>query len=171
MSRRKARRARAKPKGEGLARAKPQDGTAMRNKPRICAVDDDKDTLRWLQATLGEEYDVELLTSVEELEVLLGHAPPDLILLDVHFPVGDSVDALVRLRERCADAGTPIVLISADNRLDLVLRGISRGADVFMDKPLHPGRLKREVHSLVHRREERASKAPPASGREPRDSS
>ncbi|MFH1726114.1 MAG: response regulator [Elusimicrobiota bacterium] len=121
--------------------------------PTVWAVDDDEGMLLWIETALKRSYDVRTRPGLRGLVAALEREPPDLLVLDVHFPDGDGVEAAVRIRRRPALARMPIVLISGDTRIELALRSLASGADMFMEKPIDAARFRRQLRSLLRRRE------------------
>ena len=61
---------------------------------------------------------------------------PDLILLDLMMPVIDGFEVIRRLRENPATADIRIVILSALNSQEDVVKGFNAGADDFIMKPI-----------------------------------
>ena len=61
---------------------------------------------------------------------------PDLILLDLMMPVIDGFEVIRRLREDPATADIRIVILSALNSQEDVVKGFNAGADDFIMKPI-----------------------------------
>jgi DNA-binding response OmpR family regulator len=100
----------------------------------VLIVEDDAALLRGLKDNFqAQGYQVRTATDGETgLEAFL-RDPPDLALLDVMLPKvnGYEICRLVRSRR----LGTRILMLSAKNRVDDVLRGSAVGADDYMTKP------------------------------------
>jgi len=63
----------------------------------------------------------------------------DLILLDFHLPGGDCMEAMRSLRQRFDAA--PIVIVSGDERPDLIRRCIEAGAAGYVPKSMVPAEM------------------------------
>ncbi len=61
---------------------------------------------------------------------------PDLILLDLMMPNIDGFEVIRRLRADAATADIRIVILSALNSQDDIVKGFSIGADDFITKPI-----------------------------------
>jgi CheY-like chemotaxis protein len=61
---------------------------------------------------------------------------PDLILLDLMMPVVDGFEVIRRLREDPATADIQIVILSALNSNEDVVKGFNAGANDFIMKPI-----------------------------------
>ena len=108
---------------------------------RLLIVDDDV----YLRATLRQQLAVEGFNDVFEvgvvadLDEVLDHAKPDLILLDIQMPDGNGIDICQRLRHN--GFAKPIVMLtdkSAEVNIVLVLEA---GANDYIIKPLRFGEL------------------------------
>jgi signal transduction histidine kinase len=102
----------------------------------VLIVDDDPTAREALAATLeGEGYELqEAKDGIQALQ-LLKQLQPDLILLDVMMPALDGFEVCRRIRATPALAEVPIILLTALDDRDSLLRGIESGADDFLSKP------------------------------------
>jgi DNA-binding response OmpR family regulator len=102
---------------------------------RLLIVDDDA----YLRATLRQQLAVEGFNNVFEvgfaadLDNVLSHANPDLILLDIQMPDGNSIDICQRLR-RNGFAKPIVMLTNKGAEVDIVL-GLEAGANDYITKP------------------------------------
>jgi DNA-binding response OmpR family regulator len=74
---------------------------------------------------------------------------PDLILLDVHMPRLDGLEACRQIRRDPALARTPIVMLTAAGQEADRARGREAGADEYLTKPFSPLALLALVEALV----------------------
>ncbi len=68
----------------------------------------------------------------------------DVVLMDLHMPVLDGMDALVSIRAREEETGSPplrILILSADSQESTRHSALAAGADGFVTKPLDPALL------------------------------
>jgi PAS domain S-box-containing protein len=122
---------------------------------RILIVDDNEDSLYYLQALLGSSgYDVHpARNGAEALECALA-APPDLIISDILMPVMDGFALCQRWRCEPRLAPIPFVFYTAtytDSKDREV--GLTAGADEFLIKPMEPAALLQVVRDLLRRKE------------------
>lgn len=73
----------------------------------------------------------------------------DLIVLDLGLPDGDGVDWLERLRRR--DRLTPVLVLTARDRVADRVRGLHSGADDYLVKPFAADELDARVEALRRR--------------------
>jgi signal transduction histidine kinase len=102
----------------------------------VLIVDDDPTAREALVATLeGEGYDLQLAKDGIQALRMLQQLQPDLILLDVMMPAMDGFEVCRRIRATPSHAEVPIILLTALDDHDSLLRGIESGADDFLSKP------------------------------------
>ena len=79
---------------------------------------------------------------------LSSHARYDVILMDLHMPVMDGLDAIAVIRRHEEDRGIapiPIMVLSADSQEKTRHQVLAHGASGFVTKPLDPDALVRAV--------------------------
>jgi two-component system alkaline phosphatase synthesis response regulator PhoP len=77
-------------------------------------------------------------------------ASPDLIVLDLMLPRVNGLEILAELREREVD--TPVLILSARDRLDDKVEGLRVGADDYLTKPFELPELIARVEAMLRRR-------------------
>ena len=102
----------------------------------VLIVDDDPTARETLVAMLeGEGYDLHLAKDGRQALQMLKGLQPDLILLDVMMPALDGFEVCRRIRATPHLAEVPIILLTALDDRDSLLKGIEAGADDFLTKP------------------------------------
>jgi class 3 adenylate cyclase/AmiR/NasT family two-component response regulator len=76
----------------------------------------------------------------------------DLVLLDLMMPVLDGLAVLERRRDDQAFRDIPVIMISASDELDSVVRCIELGADDYLSKPFDPVLLKARVGASLEKK-------------------
>lgn len=79
----------------------------------------------------------------------------DLILLDLDMPQMNGYETLERLKADARLAAIPVVVVSAADRADVVIRCVRLGAQDYVAKPLDPAVLGARVAVAVARKRER----------------
>jgi len=117
---------------------------------RVLVVDDVVPNVKLLERKLTEEYfDVLTATSgAEGLEIALRELP-DLILLDVVMPGMDGFEVCGRLKANPATAHIPVVMVTSLTAPEDRIRGMEKGADDFLVKPIRDIELYARVRSLA----------------------
>lgn len=116
----------------------------------ILIVDDEPAILDLVRFTL-EDAEVRVVEASDGMEALAlaRRVRPDLILLDVHMPRLDGLEACRQIRRDPALARTPIVMLTAAGQEADRARGREAGADEYLTKPFSPLALLALVEALV----------------------
>ena len=122
-------------------------------RPLVLVVDDDRTLRRLCETTLRGEYRVVLAGDGEEALRLVYEHRPELILLDISMPVMDGWETCRRIRQLC---DTPVIMLTAREADDDVVRGLDAGADDYVTKPFHPAQLRARIRAVL-RRQKRAA--------------
>lgn len=121
------------------------------NEPiRILAVDDEPDLrslLRILLQSKGFQID-EAASGEEAVSMVLGHAPYDLVIMDIMMPGIDGVEACRRIREH---SSVPMLFLTARGRMEDKQQAYISGGDDYLVKPFASGELLLKVESLLRR--------------------
>ena len=125
----------------------------MPDKPKILIVDDEPFNVDYLEQEL-EEAGYETISAVDGQDALrkIELEAPDLILLDIMMPVMDGFEVLRRLKANPSTRDIPVVVISASNNLDSVVRGIELGAEDYLPKPFEPVLLQARLRSGLEKK-------------------
>jgi class 3 adenylate cyclase len=76
----------------------------------------------------------------------------DLILLDILMPELDGVETLGRIKSDEALRHTPVIMLSALDELDGVVRCIEMGADDYLQKPFNPVLLTARINACLEKK-------------------
>lgn len=109
---------------------------------KILVVDDEYLNLRIVESHLSDVY--ELTTALSGAEALekLAEDKPDLIILDLMMPVMSGYQVCQIIRKRYDPDELPIVILSAKNRTEDLVRGLSVGANDYITKPFSKEELR-----------------------------
>jgi len=116
---------------------------------RILVVDDEQRVLNFLTSKLrASGYDV--LTASNGLKALeqAQAEEPDLIVLDVLMPKMDGFETLKELRSFSA---IPVIILSARETNSDKIKGLSLGADDYLQKPFNPDELVARIEAVRRR--------------------
>jgi len=108
---------------------------------RILLAEDDQDDQELFFEFLADRDDLDLLTPVENGEVLLEQLNnvidhlPDAIILDQNMPKRNGIQTLEQLKRNSRYSHIPVMIYSTYTDDTLVKRGISSGAVLVMNKP------------------------------------
>src|SRR5690349_7939444 len=103
---------------------------------RILIVDDEPFNVDYLEQEL-EELNYETISAANGQEALekIRAESPDLVLLDIMMPLVDGFGVLDKVKADPATRNIPIIVISASNDLQNIVKGIESGAEDFLPKP------------------------------------
>jgi DNA-binding response OmpR family regulator len=117
----------------------------------LLVVDDD-DGLRSLleQYLTGNGFTVSLAASGSEMDDVLTHTQPDLVILDLMMPGEDGLSIARRLR---ASSTLPVIMLSARGEdIDRIV-GLEVGADDYLAKPFNPRELLARIRAVLRRKQ------------------
>jgi CheY-like chemotaxis protein len=116
--------------------------------PRILVVDDDRTTRELLRLQLRSAgYAVETAADGAAALARVRRKKFDLVLLDVWMPGMDGLTVLARLREEPSQPR--VVVMTADDTSETLLRAIRAQAHRFVSKPFEPKQLVELVRSTL----------------------
>ena len=121
-------------------------------------VEDDLDTREQLGRFLRQRAGT-LITAASGAAGLAAYHThrPDIIVTDIQMP---EMDGLSMTREiRVLDAAIPVIVTTAFEQTDYLLRSIEIGVDKYVAKPVDPDRLHRSLLECAHRLRVEAEKA------------
>jgi sigma-B regulation protein RsbU (phosphoserine phosphatase) len=126
----------------------------MNKTPRILIVDDEPFNVVYLEQEL-EELNYETLSAANGQEALekIRTESPDLVLLDIMMPLIDGFGVLEKVKADPSTRNIPIIVISASNDLQNIVRGIESGAEDFLPKPFEPTILKARISSSLEKKQ------------------
>ena len=125
----------------------------MNNPPRILIVDDEPFNVDYLEQELAD-FGYELLTAANGEEALekIRTGSPDLVLLDIMMPIMDGFTVLEQAKADAAIRNIPIIIISANNDLQSVVKGLQKGAEDYLPKPFEPTILYARISASLERK-------------------
>ena len=116
---------------------------------KILLIDDDPDFLK-LISLIFKESGAQAFTAQDSLEgmgKLFTHRP-DLIILDVMMPGIDGFQICQRIRQY---SNTPLIMLTALDHDEHMLKGLEAGADDFLSKPINREILLARVKAVIRR--------------------
>jgi DNA-binding response OmpR family regulator len=117
---------------------------------RILVAEDDEKVTRFLEKGLKEErYAVDVCYDGEEALFLSEINPYDIIILDIMLPKKNGFAVCRDLRK--AGVVTPILILTARNRVEDRVRGLQEGADDYLSKPFAFEELLARIQALLRR--------------------
>lgn len=119
----------------------------------ILIVDDDENNREVLRRRLAREgYAIESADGGRRaLEMIAGRSF-DLVLLDVRMPDIDGYEVLVKIKEGVTTRDIPVIMISALDDMQNIVRCIAHGAEDFLPKPFDPVLLRARISASLDKK-------------------
>ncbi len=121
---------------------------------RLLVVDDIEDNRYALTRRLAREGYRSVATAVDGRQALqlLAAEPFDLVLLDIMMPNMNGYEVLEQMKADDGLRHVPVIMISAIDELDSVVRCIELGAEDYLFKPFNPILLRARVGASLERK-------------------
>jgi adenylate cyclase len=117
---------------------------------RVLVVDDAPLNRMLLTRSLEQEgHRVRSAANGQEALEILRDNPFDVVLLDIVMPELDGVSVLERLKRDPVLQHVPVIMISAVDELDTVVRCIEMGAEDYLPKPFNPVFLRARINAAL----------------------
>ncbi|WP_119066906.1 response regulator transcription factor [Aggregatilinea lenta] len=121
----------------------------MNANPTVLMIDDDQTLVQMVKSTL-EQAGLSVMTAADGQEGLkkMYQGRPDLIILDINMPAMDGWTVCTRIREV---SNIPIIMLTARNEPEEIVRGLDLGADDYILKPFESNVLMARVRANLRR--------------------
>ncbi len=120
----------------------------------ILIVDDIEDNLQLLRFNLEDDgHTVISATGGEDCLTLARKHRPDLILLDLMMPGMSGTETLAQLKGETTLSDIPVIMISANDNDDAVVRALDIGANEYVTKPFNYRVLAARIRTALRLRE------------------
>jgi len=118
---------------------------------RVLVIEDERRLAENVARSLreGAGYAVDIASDGEQGLYLAESGDYDLLVLDLMLPKLDGMGVLTRYRKR--DRATPVLILTARDEKDWVVRMLNSGADDYVAKPFDLGELLARAKALVRR--------------------
>ncbi|MCM2321880.1 MAG: diguanylate cyclase [Oligoflexia bacterium] len=121
---------------------------------RVLVVDDDKDNVELIGQFLAQEgHSIQNASDAEGAMHRVRAWKPHLLVLDVNLGGSSGLDLISKIRAASPDSYVSVVLVSANNMLDDVMRGLAAGADDYLTKPFRAQELAARVRTMLKLKE------------------
>jgi signal transduction histidine kinase/serine phosphatase RsbU (regulator of sigma subunit) len=113
-----------------------------RKKELILVVDDDRVNIHILKRILSAQgYDILTSETGPEALAILDNHFPGLILLDLMLPGMSGYDVMTEIRNRHNEAFIPVIMLTAKNQLEDMVKGFVLGCNDYLVKPFNTREL------------------------------
>lgn len=121
---------------------------------RILIIEDDEEMRSLLEDFLKDEgYETDSANSGSEAFGKLAQEPFDLVITDIRMPGLSGLDILSAVKKFQMEI--PVIVITAFGGEQVYRRSIARGADGYLEKPIHFHKLRNLIQELVSPKEKR----------------
>ncbi|WP_170766392.1 adenylate/guanylate cyclase domain-containing protein [Ruegeria lacuscaerulensis] len=122
--------------------------------PAILIVDDNEDNRYTLTRRLKREGYWNLVEAHDGHEALerLAHTPFDLVLLDIMMPGMNGFETLESMKSDMALRDIPVIMISAVDEVESVVRCIELGAEDHLPKPFNAALLRARISASLEKK-------------------
>jgi adenylate cyclase len=133
--------------------ADPAAPLAVAHTGRVLVVDDNEVNRDMLSRRLERQgHTVRRAENGRRALALLESEPVDLVLLDILMPELDGVETLKQLKSNEALRHTPVIMLSALDELDSVVRCIEIGAEDYLPKPFNAVLLTARINACLEKK-------------------
>lgn len=123
-------------------------------KPRILVVEDNDELRSYYQDLLSEEYDVQVCENGRQALLVVKDLNPDLILSDIMMPEMGGEELYKELKSDLETSHIPIILLSALNDEERIVKALQAGIDDYIVKPFNNNILKASIRNKLALRDE-----------------
>jgi DNA-binding NarL/FixJ family response regulator len=117
---------------------------------RLLLVDDEPSARQTMEALLlPEGHELHFAASGEDALLALERAPVDLVICDVMMPRVSGLDVCRAMKQHPEWRFVPVILVTALDGRDDVVRGLDAGADDFLSRPVEGAVLRARVRAML----------------------
>lgn len=117
---------------------------------RILLIEDEAALARPVKEHLEADHHlVEWFATLDEADSAILTSEYDAVLLDLQLPDGDGLSFLSRVRNQ--HISTPIIILTARDKISDRIDGLNRGADDYVIKPFDLDEVKARIHTVCRR--------------------
>lgn len=119
---------------------------------KILVVDDDQDLVLGISIRLqANHYQVCSASGIQDAIETAQREKPDLIILDITFPIGNGILLIPRLRLIESLEDVPVLVMTGKSPSFLREEAITMGAQAFLQKPMDNDELLTTVRRILQR--------------------
>ncbi len=131
---------------------KGENTKTSKNKPSILIAEDNAELRDLLKILLSDHYRLVFAENgLEALGKIQNHLP-DLVLTDIMMPLMDGMELCKHIKRDFITSHIPVLMLTALNSGDMMVKGLNTGADDYVAKPFNPEILLARISNLVESR-------------------
>ncbi len=130
-----------------------QSSSDLPKKSSILVADDNEVNRDLLSSQLGRQgHDITLATNGREAIEIIEREPIDLILLDIMMPEMNGFQVLEHISSNPKIGDIPVIVISALDKIDSVVKCVQMGAEDYLLKPFNPVLLNARINTCLEKK-------------------
>lgn len=118
----------------------------------VLIVEDTPEVAHYMMRQLNKEYKYQFAANGKEGLELAMKLVPDIIITDIMMPVVDGFELCKEIRESELLSHVPVIMVTAKATHEDRIKGLSLGADAYIEKPFHADELNVRVEKLLEQR-------------------
>lgn len=127
-----------------------------KEKRQLLLVEDDKDTMEYMVASLKNTYDLLLAEDGQKgLEEAIAKIP-DIIISDIKMPVKNGLDLCLEVKNDPRTGHIPIILLTANSNETNQAKAMKIGVEDFIAKPFKIQQIKQRIENILMNRNKMA---------------
>lgn len=119
---------------------------------KVLVVEDNKELRTFLRESLSDNFTVYEAENGKEALSIIEKDSFEIIISDIVMPEMTGLELCNKLKNNPAYSHLPIILLSAKTDTLTKVDGLSKGADVYMEKPFSVEQLKAQLNSILENR-------------------
>ena len=117
---------------------------------RLLLIEDNQRLAEHTKSALGSKgFTVDTVATASDAEAAVAATAYDCLILDLGLPDIDGLELLATLRRR--NVSTPILVVTARDKVEDLVEGLNRGADDYLRKPFEVEELAARIRALLRR--------------------
>lgn len=123
-----------------------------KKRPKILIAEDNDELRNYLDTTLSDNFQVYLAENGKVALDKISKIKPDILVSDVKMPEIDGIVLCKQIKDNFETSHIPVILLSALNEKDDILKGLQTGIDDYITKPFDVSILKAKINNLISNR-------------------
>lgn len=128
----------------------PAENKSMDLEFSVLLVEDNVELLNFLSDFFAPKYNIYLAENGVEALAIAHKFPIDLVISDVMMPEMDGNTLCRNLKNDISTSHIPVILLTAKNDTDDIMKGYESGAEAYVQKPFDPQILELQVKNIIH---------------------
>jgi ligand-binding sensor domain-containing protein/signal transduction histidine kinase/DNA-binding response OmpR family regulator len=116
----------------------------------VLLVEDNTELLHFLSGIFSPKYHVFLAENGLEALNIARKYPIDLVISDVMMPEMDGNTLCRKLKNDISTSHIPVILLTAKNDTEDIMKGYESGAEAYVQKPFDPQILELQAKNIIH---------------------